>query len=182
MKMTRDELEYAISQYLDGNLPALEVAALEERLAGDAEARAMLEEYRRLNTVLKASLPVPAVEWDHFAARVQASLADEETPVRHYSIRSIGWIGRAAIAASLLFAVSLTLFLINTPAAPQGSVVVSGPSAEQSAGPVVAEISIGPSPAVARDWRAGQEVVSRPAIVLIDRVSTSGQDTDSSWY
>ena len=40
--MTRDELEFSISQYLDGTLGARERDALDERLATDAEARALL--------------------------------------------------------------------------------------------------------------------------------------------
>ena len=42
--MTRDELEFRISQYLDGALAAGEQAALEARFATDADARAMLDE------------------------------------------------------------------------------------------------------------------------------------------
>jgi anti-sigma factor RsiW len=37
--MSTDQLEFSISQYLDGTLPADEQAALEERLATDAQAR-----------------------------------------------------------------------------------------------------------------------------------------------
>ena len=44
--MTPDQLEFAISQYLDGTLAADEQAALERHLETDAGARQMLAEYR----------------------------------------------------------------------------------------------------------------------------------------
>ena len=75
--MTRDELEYAISQYIDGVLPPLERSALEEQLAGDPEARAILAEYRKLDATLKASMPLPSIAWDRLTAEIQDSIAAE---------------------------------------------------------------------------------------------------------
>jgi anti-sigma factor RsiW len=43
--MTSEALEFSISQYLDGNLPTDEEAALVERLATDPAARALFAEY-----------------------------------------------------------------------------------------------------------------------------------------
>lgn len=186
MKMSADELEYAISQYLDGTLPPLERSALDERLAADPVARAMLEQYRRLNSALKGGLPeMSAVAWDRLAGTIQQSVAAEELPVRHYSIRSISWTGRLAVAASLLAAIGIATFFIERgtekPAA-QGLAIISGPQAQQSRGPVLSNISIGPSPTMANIWHPGQEVVSRPTVVLIDSAHISGQDSDSSLY
>ena len=89
MTPTRDQLEYAVSQYIDGTLPPLESAALEERFAVDAEARAVLEEYRALDRALKTSLPEPAVAWDRLAAHLSDAVSRAEAPVRHYSLRTI---------------------------------------------------------------------------------------------
>ncbi len=179
--MTSDELEYSISQYLDGNLPPLQRAALEEQLATDAEARALLDEYRQLDAALKKAMPVPPIAWDRLADQLSKALAAEEAPIRHYSIGSMGWAGRLAVAASLLLAIGIAVQLSHRPTQlPRSAPVmlVSGPAIEQSSGPVLAQISIGPSPAVTHDWRAAEEVVSRPTVVLIDRALTSGQDGD----
>ena len=53
MKMTPDQLEFAISQYHDGTLPPLERNVLDELLATDPAAREMLGEYQRLDALLK---------------------------------------------------------------------------------------------------------------------------------
>src|SRR3954449_660905 len=102
MQMTPDQLEYAISQYLDGTLAPLESAALEERLAGDAEARELFGEYQRLDGVVKNALPEPDVDWSAYSAQLSDRVADAVAPVKHYrlSFRTIGWA--SAVAASLL--------------------------------------------------------------------------------
>ena len=40
--MNREQLEFSISQYLDGTLPGEQRSLLEQRLEGDAEARELL--------------------------------------------------------------------------------------------------------------------------------------------
>ncbi len=67
--MLSNELQFAISQYLDGTLPADEVAALQRRLESDAEARALLAEYRALDAALRAG-GVPAVDLAAIPAHV----------------------------------------------------------------------------------------------------------------
>jgi len=185
MKMSLDELEYAISQYIDGTLTTLETDSLEKRLASDIEARAILAEYRRLDTAMRATT-TPAVEWDRLAERISSSVAAAEAPpIATYRIRSMGWVARVSVAASLVFAIGIVVqFVSRTEPAirPTPVVAVSGPQIEGPAGPVVAKISIGPSPAVAHNWRASEEVVSRPTVVLIDRAYTYGQDSDSGLY
>ena len=47
--MIDETLEFQITQYLDGDLPAEAVAAFEERLGADADVREVLEQYRKLN-------------------------------------------------------------------------------------------------------------------------------------
>lgn len=183
--MTRDELEYAISQYLDGVLPELERAALEERLAGDSKARAILAEYQKLDGMIKSSMPVPEIAWDQFATQVRQALADEATPVRHFSIGAMGWTRRLAIAAAILLGLSLAVYFIRTDPAqnniitPQGGMaVIAGPSIAAPIGPVVQEITIGPAPNLANQFRASEEIIVRPTIVQIDRGNSSGQDGD----
>src|SRR3954471_20504848 len=76
--MNREQLEYSISRYLDGTLPATERLSLDIRLNQDSEARNLLAEYRAFDQSLseaKASLPqMPEVNWDAFASRISASI------------------------------------------------------------------------------------------------------------
>lgn len=57
MNLQGDELEYAISQYLDGQLSADLAGVLEERLAVDPAARELLRQYSELRTALATPLP-----------------------------------------------------------------------------------------------------------------------------
>src|SRR5688500_14726372 len=75
--MIRDDLEFQISQYADGTLPADQREALEAVLAADAGARELLEAYRKLDAALaedRAARPL-AVRWDGLAARVASHVA-----------------------------------------------------------------------------------------------------------
>jgi hypothetical protein len=64
--MTPEQLEIAITHYLDGTLPAEEVGALRETLANDPAARALLAEHERLTALLR-SVAGPEVEWGELA-------------------------------------------------------------------------------------------------------------------
>jgi len=184
--MTPDELEYAISRYIDGTLPPLETAVLEERLATDADARAILAEYRRLDATMRVAATMPTVAWDRLAESISSAISQAEAPpIASYRILSMGWVGKMAVAAALVIAIGIAVHFVGRPdqvVQPAPVVAISGPQAEQSSGTVVAEISIGPSPAVAHAWRASEEVVFRPTVVLIDRAHTYGQDSDSGLY
>jgi anti-sigma factor RsiW len=77
--MNPEQLEFAISQYLDGSLPAEEVAALEARLNEDAAARGLLAEYRRVDALLKGTpSAVPAIEWGRLAGRIGAAVQEAD--------------------------------------------------------------------------------------------------------
>jgi negative regulator of sigma E activity len=75
--MNAEELEFAITQYLDGTLPPAQVAELEAKLPEDSAARALLEEYRSLNQTLKAQAPLPAIEWNKLAAHLSKAVAED---------------------------------------------------------------------------------------------------------
>jgi anti-sigma factor RsiW len=112
--MTRDELEFSISQYLDGTLAAAERDALEERLATDAEARAVYAEYESLNAAFAVAPALPDIDWDQFAGKISAAVAREELPAQSYKIGP--WVGPmrlAAIAASLLVAGGVAFSLLR---------------------------------------------------------------------
>ena len=72
--MIHDELQFAISQYLDGTLPADQVDALRKRLESDPEARQLLDEYTSLDAAMKAE-PLPAMRWNALAQRIAQAAA-----------------------------------------------------------------------------------------------------------
>ena len=67
------DLEFTISQYLDGTLSPADRTALERHLESDADARTMLDEYRRLNVAMKA-MPLPAFQWDALSRSISAAV------------------------------------------------------------------------------------------------------------
>jgi anti-sigma factor RsiW len=75
--MTSEELEFSISEYLDGNLSADASTALEARLEEDADARALLDEYRRLNAVMRAPVGLPEIGWDQLAGHLSNAVATD---------------------------------------------------------------------------------------------------------
>jgi len=182
--MTRDELEFQISQFADGTLPANEVAALEAHLAGDDEARQLLAEYRRLGAMVAAHLPpLPAVNWDRLAKHLSAVVAEADVPaiagrITPATASTWSWRSRLAIAASvmivlgggwLVFKTQPAVHPQPTPEAPI-AIAVSGPQAEAGNGPAVEEITVGPSKALAAradSWRYAEGVVTRPSTAVI---------------
>jgi anti-sigma factor RsiW len=113
--MTREELEFQIAQYADGTLPAEGRDALEAVLAADASARALLEQYRKLDAVLKAERSrrsMPGVDWERLAARTAAAVASHagraadvteemEFAIARYADGSIADEDRDAVEAEL---------------------------------------------------------------------------------
>jgi hypothetical protein len=69
--MTLEQLEFAITQYLDGTLPPADVGALERRLAEDAAARGLLDEHRSLTAFLRSE-PGPDMDWAEVASDLSA--------------------------------------------------------------------------------------------------------------
>jgi anti-sigma-K factor RskA len=105
--MTRDELEFLISQCADGTLEAEHAAALEDRLARDEEARAMLAEHQRLNEIVRNGAALPPINWDRLAGAISANIdaadAVEAAPQRDRMRIPVGrWIVQTAAVAALL--------------------------------------------------------------------------------
>src|SRR5438105_19050 len=84
--MDREQLEFRISQYVDGTLPAAEVAALEAVLAADAEARAVLEDFRKLDAAMKDQARLPQIYWDRLAAHLSDAVARQDEAMAPASI------------------------------------------------------------------------------------------------
>jgi anti-sigma factor RsiW len=189
--MTRDELEFQISQYLDGTLAGDDQSALEARLADDADARALLDEYRRLDVVLKAA-PVPAVDWDALSTQICGAVAEQaDEPAQSYRIGVFRTMAGLALAACLLIGLGFGIRLMQPPRtnqtgggggvavnpskAPVEIVVVDATPASTapaaSAEPIVG-IAVGPATSLQdRPGFAGfhDELISRPSQVFIAR-------------
>ncbi len=91
--MSNEQLEFLISQYLDGMLPDAERSALERRLGDDPEARALLDEYRSIDqTVGTCATPLPQLRWDVVAEKISQALVRTDADERllaEYSNRTL---------------------------------------------------------------------------------------------
>ena len=196
MEMDREQLEFLISQYVDGTLSAAEVTALEQTLASDAEARAMLEDFRRLDASLKRETALPAINWDRLSERLSnAVAAEDDRASRVYRIGA--WWGRVAVAAVVLIAVgSVVLFHFHkpaklevvsgpTPPQPTGVVIaeISGPVVEAATQPAVAEITIAPSPLAQQlNYGVAETIVYQTPRVVIASSQFDRQDSPQFPY
>jgi anti-sigma factor RsiW len=193
MQLTADQLEFAISQYVDGTLPSLELAALEERLATDPAARELFGEYQRLDSVVKTALPEPEVDWAAFQTQLNSRLAEVEAPVKHYRL-SFGRVGWAvAAAASILIAIGVAIPLLRnaghdghvTTTGGSSAVAVAevvGPRAEPSTQPAIAQVEIGAPPNMAdAGWQSYEALIERPSRVVIAGAE-SVPDTENAPY
>lgn len=192
--MRTDELEFSISQYLDGTLPPLEAARVEEVLATDPNAREIFAEYQRLNDSLRA-LPQPQVDWNTFASAISDKVAQEDAPLTNYQIGFGKVVKISAIAASILVVIGASVMFWKAPTTkvegPQITVAttakptieISGPTIEVGSTPAVAVISIGPAPGYADASRHSYEaVVSRPTRVVIASGTRQAQDSGDLPY
>jgi len=189
--MNLDDLEFSITQYLDGTLPPLERAALENRLSHDPQARAILAEHRELNHLFAAAPPPPQVDWDRLHERLSQCITTADPPaVSRYRIGGGRIVIGVAAAACVLIAATVSLVLLRptsntpTPPIPQGYASVSVLTGEQPQGTPLTQIKIGPAPTLTAGavWRHSDVVVSRPAQVFIAKGQVISQDTSSLPY
>ena len=195
--MFDEQLEFQIAQFADGTLPAGERAALERVLADNADARVLLDEYRRLDATLKREMPAPAMNWDKLAAHLSDAVAAEDRatttiawPLRH--------AGKLAAAAVILIIIGSMLLWSLRPGVPRDNsfvnivppsrptpnptavaiVEISGPAAQPASQPAVAQIEIGPSQwARETNFGVADQVVYRPPRVMIASGQIDRQDT-----
>jgi len=192
--MHQDELEFSISQYLDGTLPPLEATRVEETLASDASARAIFAEYQRLNHSLRA-MPPAQVDWNAFSASISSKLAGEDAPVTTYRIGFGRVLRISAIAASILVVIGTSVMLLNRGSSkvegPRISVAttaepvieISGPSIAVDPSPAVAVISIGPATGYTDSGRHSYEaIVTGPTRVVIASGTRGAQDSGDLPY
>jgi anti-sigma factor RsiW len=190
--VTRDELEFSISQYLDGTLPEDQRSALEARLTADADAQAILTEDRALTDLLRSD-PLPEVRWDRLAESISSAI-DEQLDER--VARASRWMrfrlpAGLAVAASALIAIGIAAHLLmhgrsatTNPGSQMTShhvvvatLTVQGPQEDVPGGPVITDISIAAGGSYAKDSSLdpyADEIDSRPARIVI----ASGMEPD----
>lgn len=154
MLKDQDQLEFALTQYLDGTLSEFDKRVLEERLAGDAEARLLLEEYRHLDAMLRGSRELPALDYDALAKSISVAVEEEESHVAAPVRMQTAWVRRFAIAAGVMLAAVVGWHLVPQGAAPVGApepgeLIVKGPSIEAAPDAPPMTIAVGPSKVLA---------------------------------
>jgi len=114
--MIDEETQFAISQYVDGSLAPAEAARLELRFVSDAESRRLLEEYRRLDQMVKSAMPEPEMDWDAMARKISFAIDEGEAQAPLSLVASAPatrW-RTLAIAASVLVCVSFAAIAWQT--------------------------------------------------------------------
>ena len=173
--MISEETEFQISQYVDGTLSAPQRKFVDDLLLADPAAAKVLADYRKLNSQLESLRSTPAIKWDQFADRISNAIDAPEAPA------IAGRIGffqpRWRIAAGVLIACGAAMVArheLRRPAAvqpitPAAVVDVQGPQAEVAVGKPTEDVSVGPSPALARSSpRYGEGVIGQgPSKVVI---------------
>ena len=160
---------------------------------------AMLSEYQQLDTVVKTAMPLPAIDWNEFAAGISSEASKLDAPVKHYRLKFATWSRVAALAAMVTIIVGAIVKL--RPANPRSdapnSVAVAHPRATNS-NPV--EVEIGAPPTLAKapvtdiqigqpsgfataDYHAADSIISSsPTINWIAAGGSSAQDNEPPLY
>jgi anti-sigma factor RsiW len=170
--MASSDLEFLITQYLDGTLPQRERLELERKLSEDPAAARLMKEHRKLDGILSLAPPSPPIDWDALALRISAAVAMGVQPVQRHKLPR-AWVGAAvALAACLLVAAGISLLLRRGAPPPghaigvdAGAAIVVGPQSEEAPGqPTIAEVTLASAalPATAAD-----EDPARPSHVFI---------------
>lgn len=150
--MLPTQLEFEITQWLDGELPPDREAFLGRQLAENPLAAQWVAEHQRLNTLLEGMEAVPQVDWDSLRNRIAAHVR-EHGKSRRRVIRP--W-GELAIAACALLALGLGMrfAIFQTEQRPRagGGIAIVRISGEQSPtafpAAAVADVRIGPAAGV----------------------------------
>ncbi len=143
--MLPTQLEFEITQWLDGDLPPEREAMLQRQLAADPQALRLVEEYRKLNEWLEQLPPPPEVDWDALQARIGQAVARQQTRRPVYAWRQL------ALAACILLSlgVGMRLFLFQSRSAgPVAMVRINGVESPSAGAVPVTQIAISPAPAL----------------------------------
>lgn len=152
MENEKDNLEFLLSQYLDGQLDPQEMERMEDRLGGDLELRRELQRYAKLDEMLGEMRLPPELEAVDFDAQRQEIMAALERKALlagrpRFNVVRMTFAGVGALAAAAVIAVG-TWLVIRTPtstinSSPMARVEVVKP-ASSSHGQVVVSV-VGPA-------------------------------------
>jgi anti-sigma factor RsiW len=174
----REQHEFLLSQYLDGNLDAEGTRNLEKRLAEDAELAALLDGLRQTDRLVKLSAgPVPNLDWERFAR--QAAWRREAYDLMQRRRRLVRLFVPLAAAAAIVFMATLYFTGPDGQQAGPTSVVTINRGDQRpgaaNLGPAFAEVSVVRLPAL--------EVVSPTAQPRTTAaVAAVGSDRDTTSY
>jgi anti-sigma factor RsiW len=184
----QDSLEYALSQYLDGTLNESDRRVLEERLASDAEARLIANEYARLNQLLKTTPIPPDVDFESLHARISEQVEAEPPPAAQPVRLGGAWSYRLAWAAGIAVLIGAGLYWkvlehSNPPSIPADGVlevqVVLAPTPQAPASMV---IDVGPTETLKQagysNGLVDSSVLSRPARIVISSADAPSANGD----
>lgn len=202
--MLNEQLEFSISQYVDGNLSTEEQAALETALSSNGEARELLGQYRRLASMLRTTpVAIPNLDWNEVSDRISSAIEHDEReglylPAAQTSLR---WRVRARVMAAaaavvIVSGVAALLFQqkphgTNTASTPVSNVpavqvaVVSGPQPDKLPAARTIVSDIGPATSVdGTDARlADSSIVNRSSrVVWIASGDNTVQDREPMPY
>lgn len=173
--MLSQELEFAITQYLDGTLAPQAKVEVEKLLRENPQARTLFEEYKRLDAlVISAAGPLPSIDWTMLGKQISSAVAEADRNEQSARVYRIGWISRPsgllALAASLLIVIGATVIIIHSQTASSAArAEVTGPHIEVPAGSVVAEVTIIPPPMAASE--DAQDIVARRPHINIEAIN-----------
>lgn len=89
--MSPEQLEFILTQYLDGTLPPEQLDALERTLETDPRAQSLRDEHERLTALLR-SQQLPEMDWDDLArdfCAVVTGTVDEQTRAEDQQLNAI---------------------------------------------------------------------------------------------
>jgi anti-sigma factor RsiW len=191
--MISERTEFLISQYVDGTIADEDRPALEAELAADPDARLLVHEYRKLNTLL-ASQPLPEIDFAALTTRIGEAIDDRNAapPYRlPFAWRKVG--PALAIAACAVIAVGLwlrpttsqdtapTVAATDAPAVVQVAVLRPA-DAQLEFGPALQRIRVGPPVDQPYSRALSEALVTRPNTLFIAKADRPAQDTPQSLY
>ena len=140
MAMKRDDVEYRLSELIDGELPDDQADALRRELGRDADLAAEHRRYESLETALgELGREMPEVDWDLQRETIRGALEREALlgPARRaWPARLIRW---SAAAAAIVLAVLAGQWLLTGPA-PEPHMQVAWQAPAAAAGPAMARV------------------------------------------
>ncbi|MCC6240530.1 MAG: hypothetical protein IT448_09560 [Phycisphaerales bacterium] len=174
--MISKDLEFRISQYIDDDLPSSQQAELRQWLETDSAAAVALEQYQKLNRLLKNVGPVPEVDYSALSARISDAVsACDAQPQILYSFKWVKQAVSVAVAACVVIAAGVWMSSSMSRSS-RTLVQVELPRAETTAAPAVAQIHIGPS-ANSSSFNTNEAMVVKSTKLVIASVSGNGHDS-----